>query len=96
MRLFLLIVAAWASIAAATGLFLDQDATASFVIAILCLAGFFWLDYRAAQHAARTTNSCGGHWWFFWSRRRHVEQMIRQHVPPGFDPPPPDWKWKRP
>jgi hypothetical protein len=51
MKLFLLIVAAWASIAAATGFFLDQDATASFVIAILCLAGFFWLDYRAAQRA---------------------------------------------
>jgi hypothetical protein len=51
MRPFLLIVAAWASIATVTAFFLDQNAVAPFVIAVLCLAGFFWLDYRAAQRA---------------------------------------------
>jgi hypothetical protein len=49
MRALLLIVAAWASICFIVLAGLDADPTAPFVVAALCLAGFFWLDYRAAQ-----------------------------------------------
>jgi len=50
-RALLLIVAAWASICFIVLAGFDADPTAPFVIAILCLAGFFWLDHRATERA---------------------------------------------
>jgi hypothetical protein len=49
MKLILIIVASWATIYAAAAFFLGSDFKVSFVLAVLCLGGVFYLDHRAAE-----------------------------------------------